>query len=169
MQNLEVGKPYKEGLIRIPEGMTFNFDHNGGLLKIVFDSPLESEIKEITQGKIKLGLLEESGIIFFFFKFGELPWMDAPYNIKFSQPFELKELTDLKTGYALKIVLIDGMTGIVQALRHIEFPYKMSKQFKESIEKQKKTRIEDYETVLTRIYSKYETEALVEEVEIFDL
>jgi hypothetical protein len=169
MQKLEVGKPYKEGLKRIPEGMIFNFDQSGGLLRIVFDSPLESEIKEITQGKIKLGLLEEAGIIFFFIKFGELPWMDAPYNVEFSQPFELEELTDPKTGYALQIVLIDGTTGIVQALKLIKLPCEMSKRFKQLVEKQKETRITDYETVLYRIYSKYETEALVEEVEIFDL
>jgi hypothetical protein len=54
MQNLEVGKPYKEGLKRIPEGIVFNFNQDGGFIRIVFNSPLDSEIKEITQGKIKL-------------------------------------------------------------------------------------------------------------------
>ena len=95
--------------------------------------------------------------------------MDAPYNVEFSQPFELEELTDPKTGYALQIVLIDGTTGIVQALKLIRLPCEMSKRFKQLVEKQKETRIKDYETILYRIYSKYETEALVEEVEIFDL
>jgi hypothetical protein len=169
MQNLEVGKPYKEGLKRIPEEIIFNFDQDGGFLRIVFDSPLDSEIKEITQGKIKLGLSEEDGILFFFIKFGELPWMDTPYNVEFSQPFDLEELTDEKTGYVVQIVLIDGMTGIVHILKLIELPHAMSKRFKELVEKQKETRIRDYETVLYRIYSKYETDALVEEVEIYFL
>ena len=169
MQNLEVGKPYKEELKRISEGIIFNFNQDGGFLRIVFDSPLDSEIKEITQGKIKLGLLEEEGIIFFFIEFGELPWMDAPYNVEFSKPFELEELTDPKTGYAFQIVLIDGMTGIVRALKQIELPYEMSKRFKELVEKQKETRIRDYETVLSRIYSKYETDALVEEADTYFL
>ena len=90
MQKLEVGKPYQEELTRIPEGIVFDFKQGGGFLRIVFDRPLDSEIKEITQGKIKLGLLEEEGIIFFFIEFGELPWMDAPYNVEFSKPFELQ-------------------------------------------------------------------------------
>ena len=169
MHKLEVGKPYKEGLKRIPEDIVFNFDQYDGFLRMIFDSPLDSEIKEINEGRIKIGLLEEAGIIFFFIKFGKLPWMDAPYNVEFSQPFELKELTDPETGYTLQIVLIDGITGIVQALKLIEFPYEMSKLFKKLVEKQKKMPIKDYDKVLDRIYSKYETEALVEEAEIFDL
>ena len=169
MKEFKVGKPYQEGLKRIPEGMIFNFDQSGSLLRIVFNCPLDTEIKEITQGKIKLGLLEEEGIIFFFIKFGELPWMDAPYYVHFSKPYNLEELTDPKTGYTLQIVLVDGMTGIVQALKLIELPHEMSKRFKEMVEKQRKTQIEDYDKVLNRIYSKYETEALVEEVEIYSL
>ena len=45
--------------------------------------------------------------------------MDAPYNVALSKPYDLEELTDEKTGYAVQIVLIDGMTGIVQALTHL--------------------------------------------------
>ena len=167
MQILEVGKPYPEGLKRIPEGMIFNSDQSGGLLRIVFESPLESEIKEITQGKIKLGLLEEAGIIFFFIKFGELPWMDAPYNVDLSKFYDLEDLTDKKKGYAVQIVLIDGITGIVQALKLIELPHEMSKHFNEVVEKQRATPIKDYDNVLNRIYSRYDTDTLVKEVEIY--
>lgn len=169
MQKLEVGKPYQEELTRIPEGIVFDFNQGGGFLRIVFDRPLDSEIKEITQGKIKLGLLEEEGIIFFFIEFGELPWMDAPYNVEFSKPFELEELTDPKTGYAFQIVLIDGMTGIVRALKQIELPYEMSKRFKELVEKQRKQKITDYDAVLNRTYYKYDTDTLVKEAEIYSL
>jgi hypothetical protein len=167
MQKLEVGQPFKKGLKRIPEGIVFGFDQGAAFLRIVFDSPLDSEIKEITQGKIKLGLLEEDGIIFIFIKFGELPWMDAPYNVEFSQPFKLEGLIDENKGYEVQIVLIDGITGIVQALKYIELPHEMSKRFKELVEKQRKTQIQDYDRVLNRIYSKYETDALVEEADIF--
>lgn len=79
MRDLEIGKPYQEGLNRIPEGIVFDFNQGGGFLRIVFDSPLDSEIKEIEQGRINLGLFEKHGIIFFLIKFGRLSWMDAPY------------------------------------------------------------------------------------------
>jgi hypothetical protein len=167
MGSLEVGKPYQEGLKRIPEGIILDFNQGGGFLRIVFDSPLDNEIKEIKEGKIKLGLLEEAGIIFFFIKCGELPWMDTPYNVEFSQPFELEELTDEKKGYPFQIVLVDGMTGIVRALNLIGLPHEMSKHLKEMIEKQRAAPIKNYDIVLHRIYSKYETEALLEEVEIY--
>jgi hypothetical protein len=169
MQKLEVGKPYQEGLKRIPEGRVFNFNKGGGTLKIIFDSPLDYEIGEINQGKIEIGLLEKEGIIFFFIKFGELPWMEALYHVDLSESFDLMELTDENKDYALQIVLIDGMTGIVNALKLIGPPYTMSKRFKELVEKQRKTHIQDFDTVLNKIYSKYDTDALVEEAETYFL
>ena len=66
--------------------------------------------------------------------------MDTPYNIALSQPYELQELTDKKTGYTALIVLIDGMTGIVKTMKLIELPHEMSKRFKELVENQRKAR-----------------------------
>jgi hypothetical protein len=159
MQKLEVGKPYQEGLNRIPEGMVFDFNQAGGFLRVVFDRPLDPELKEIKQGSIKLGLLEKEGIIFFFIKFGRLDWMDSPYNVALSKHYDLEELTE-NTGYAVQIVLIDGMTGLVHALKLIELPHAMSVRLKELVEKQRKTQIRDYDNVLKRIYSSYMTEDL---------
>jgi hypothetical protein len=156
---LEVGKPYQEGINRIPEGIVFDFNQSGGFLRIVFDSPLDNEIGEIKQGKIKLGLLEKDGIIFFFVKFGSMAWMDAPYDVGFSQPFKLEELMDEKN--AVQIVLIDGMTGLIVALKSIELPHSMSNRLKELVAKQMETPIRDYEKTLNRIYAAFSTDDLV--------
>lgn len=169
MQQLEVGKPYQAGLKRISEGFVFVFNQSGGVLKIVFDSPLDSEIKEIKDGKIKLGLIEEKGIIFLLFKFGHLPWMDTPYNVTLSQPYELQELADEKTGYAVQIILIDGMTGIVKALKLIELPHEMSKRLKELVENQRKAPLPDYDAVLNKLYSTYDTIDFLAEATIYIL
>jgi hypothetical protein len=169
MRHLEVGKPYTEGVSRIPEGIVFDFNRVEGYLRIAFDSPLESEINEITQGKIKLGLLEEDGIIFFFAKFGSLAWMETPYNVAFYQPYTFEELPDEKAGYAVQVVLLDGMTGIVKALKLIELPHLMSKQFKELVERQLKNPVFGYDSALNRIYSRYSTDDLVSEAEIYSL
>ena len=88
MRPLEVGKPYQEGLNKIPEGMLFDLNQGGGFLRVVLESPLDNEITQMKQGKIKFGLLEKDGIIFLFLKFGTLAWMDAPYNIEFSVPLQ---------------------------------------------------------------------------------
>ena len=68
MQKLKVENPYHDGLTKIPEGIGFDFNQGGGFLKIVFDCPLDSEIKEMMEGKIKLGLLEDEGIDILFYK-----------------------------------------------------------------------------------------------------
>jgi hypothetical protein len=169
MQQLKVEKPYHAGLKRIPEGFTFFFNQGGGFLQIVFDSPLDSEIKEIKDGEIKLGLIEEKGIIFLLFKFGHLPWMDTPYNVALSQPYELQEITDEKTGYTVQVVLIDGMTGIVKALKLIELPHEMSKRFKELVENQRKAPTPDYEAILNQLYSTYDTIDFLTEADTYTL
>jgi hypothetical protein len=167
MRDLEIGKPYQEGLNRIPEGIVFDFNQGGGFLRIVFDNPLDSEIKEVKQERINLGLFEKHGIIYFLIKFGRLSWMDAPYYVGLSKPYELQELTDEKKGYMVQIVLIDGMTGLVVALKLIELPHSMSIRLKELFENQRKTQIRDYESVLSQIYSRYDTVDLLKEAEKF--
>lgn len=169
MRALEVGKPYQEGLNRIHEGIVFDFTQEGCFLRIVFDSPLDSEINEMKEGQIKLGILEKNNIIFLFIKFGRLAWMDAPHNVAFFQPFKLMELTDGKTGYVVQIVLIDGMTGLVKVLKLIELPHSMSVRLKELIEKQSKTQIRDYDMALSQIYSRYQTFDLLKEADKFSL
>ena len=93
--------------------------------------------------------------------------MDAPYYVGLTEPYELQELTDEKTGYSVQIVLIDGMTGLVIALKLIELPHSMSIRLKELNENQRKTQIWDYESVLSQIYSRYETVDLLKEADKF--
>lgn len=169
MRPLEVGKLYQEGLNKIPEGMLFDFNQGGGFLRVVFESPLDNEITQMKQGKIKFGLLEKDGIIFLFLKFGTLAWMDAQYNIELSQPYTLKELTDESKGCAVQIVLIEGMTGIVKALKLIELSHAMSVSLKELIEKQLKNPVFSYDSTLNRISCNYSTENLLKEATIYTL
>jgi hypothetical protein len=58
-------------------------------------------------------------------------------------------------------VLIDGMTGIVKALKLIGLPHDMSLKFKEMVEKQRQTPVKDYEATLNRIFSSYDIEDLL--------
>jgi hypothetical protein len=50
------------------------------------------------------GICKNAQIIFFFIKLGKLPWMEAPYNVSFSQPFELLELANENKGYTVQVV-----------------------------------------------------------------
>jgi hypothetical protein len=95
--------------------------------------------------------------------------MDTPYNVILSQSNELQELTDEKKGYAVQIILIDGMTGVVKALKLIELPHEMSKIFKELVEKQRKAPTPDYEAVLNQLYSTYDTIDFLVEADIYML
>jgi hypothetical protein len=61
------------------------------------------------------------------------------------------------------------MTGIVQALKLIELPHEMSKQFKELVEKQRKAPMLDYEAVLNQLYSTYDTIDFLTEADTYTL
>lgn len=167
MQKFEIGKPYQAGVTKIPEGIVFDFSQAGGFLRIVFNAPTREELREIKKGKIKLGLLEKDGIIFFFIKFGELYWMDAPYNIAFSKPYEFGQLADENSGYAVQIVLVDGKTGIIKAIKLIGLPHELSVKFRDMVQKQKKAPVKDFDSVLSRIYTRYLTGDLIQEAETY--
>lgn len=169
MQSLEVGKPYKEGVSRIPEGIVFDFNDSNGFLRISFYAPTKEEIEEVKKGEIELGILQKEGIIFLFFRFGKLDWMDTPYNVALSQPCELQELTEETKGYAVQVVLIDGMAGIIQALKLIELPHEMSLRFKLMVEYQKENPVKEYDENLNIIFSRFSTDELLQEAEIYSL
>lgn len=159
---VEVGKPYMKGIESYQEGVRFNFSNVGGYLFIVYDTPTQDEIKNIRKGKIKTTILPIEEVLFLFFKFGSLPYMDAPYTVHLSRPFNFFELTE-GIGYNLKIILVDGRTGIVKAIRIVGFPTELSLKLRELIENQKKMYFDlnDYYRKINQIYSLYSTDDLV--------
>lgn len=58
------------------------------------------------------------GVFFWLVKFGDMDWMDAPYNPALGEPVEL-DLIDDSEGYALTIMLFDSTTGELHNVRLI--------------------------------------------------
>ena len=61
------------------------------------------------------------------------------------------------------------MTGIVKTLKLIELPHEMSKRFKELVDNQRKAPLPDYEAVLNKLYSTYDTIDFLTEADIYTL
>lgn len=96
MYKYEVGKPLQKGVTQYPEGVHFNFGPDGASLLIFMDNPTQSEIKSVKTGKAKLGLFVKENVIFFLSKFGTMNWVDAPYTVHRSAPFEFEDVEDKK-------------------------------------------------------------------------
>lgn len=162
LQKFEVGKLYREGITKYQEGPRFDFTQSGAILEIYYNRPTEQEIQNIRCGKFELGFVEKDGIIFMIFKFGSGQYMDTPYTIYLSQPFEFMEL-ESGLGFSLSIHLVDASTGILKVIRFVGLSTDFSKRFQKAVERQKSFKFnkEEYYKMIDKIYRNYSTNDLV--------
>ena len=161
-QSCEVGKLYKEGVTCYQEGTKFDFIQSGALLELYFKRPTEKEIEDVREGKFELGFYEKDNIIFMLFKFGNGIYMDAPYSVHLSQPFEFMEL-EPGLGFGLTILLVDTTTGILKSIRYVGLSTDFSQRFKKSVERQKDCSFNknEYSLRIQNVYQNYSTTDLV--------
>jgi hypothetical protein len=166
MHKYEVGKLLKPGIISHPESNHFDFHQSGATLLIILSKPTPQEIQSIRNGKVELGLFIRENVIFFLSKFGSMSWMDSPYSIHLSKPFEFEDLTP-DIGYSLNVILTDASTGIIKAMRLIGMPNVFSHKLQEAIDKQKALPFESasYNQLINKIYKKYNTDAMVKQAD----
>ena len=157
---LEVGKPFKEGVVCYKEGVNFDFTDAGANLVIYYESPTEAEIEAITKGKVQYGYFMKNEVILLFFKFGNEAWMDLPYNVHFSKNLSRLQEVGENMGYAVNIYLVDARTGILKGMRLISFSTRMSKMLREDILKQKELPSDNFKYSLSKLYQ-YTTNQLV--------
>lgn len=161
MENLEIGKLFKAGKTKYQEGIRFDVTDGGCDLFIYFNNPSNDEIESIKTGNFKTGYYSENNAIFMLFKFGNTPWMDAPYSVHLSKNLTEFQLFDGGQGIALHVYLIDASTGILKAIRLIGLKTRFSIQLIEAIEKQKKMTFDGYDLNINSIMTKYSTKDLV--------
>lgn len=168
MKVFAVGELYKSGITKYNEGARFDFTQSGAVLELYFKSPTINEVQEIKNGCFKTGFVEFAGVIFMLFKFGNLNWIDAPYSVHLSKPFEFEEPTR-GSGYGLNIFFIDANTGILKNIRYIGLSTEFSLSFKNAVLKQRKAEFNNnyYSAALQNIYLKYTTNDLVKLSNIF--
>lgn len=165
LRHLEVGQLFEPGRTRYDEGVKFEFTQSGPILLIFFDRPTEKEIEAIRAGKFQTKFYEHDNVIFMLFKFGSLNWIDAPYSVHLSPPFEFaEELDQDNLGFGLQIFLIDAATGILKVMRYIGLGHDFSIQLREAILQQKEQPFNQnaYNLKVNEIYRRYTTDQLVD-------
>jgi hypothetical protein len=118
---LKVGKPLAEGVTSYPDGqITADIDESGLFIRVAYADPTKKEIENFKKGAASFGLAEVDNIIFILCKFGDLNWMDAPYESRLSAgaAIDLSEAPpESNAGLAVTVALADARTGIVKSLR----------------------------------------------------
>ncbi len=161
MQKLEVGSPFS-GTIPSQDQVQFDFLQSGAVCILFYSEPSSNEVQSIKNGLFQAELLELEDIIFMLFRFGTLNWIDCPYTVYLSKPFQFAELEE-GMGFALQIILVDRRTTTIKALRLIGLEHDFSKRLFETIERQKKLPFDlnVYNRTLDQIYKKFQTDDLV--------
>lgn len=128
---LSVGSPAPFSMPQ--EGCKFEFTENGAIIVCALNRPTPAEIQSFKPSSpFQIRYVRIDGVLFFLFKFGAMPWMDAPYDIRLSQSVALPDLSPGE-GYALTVVLVDQATSIVKELRLIGLGERFSRDLREEL------------------------------------
>lgn len=164
MQDFIVGKVYQE-VIGHQEGMLFDVDDSGIMVKVFFENPTNNEIKQFDVDKpFEMKLVELRNIIFPLLKFGNLQWMDAPYSVHLSKNLTHLEVPTEETGLAMHIALYDTHTGKLCSNRIIGLSTNMSKKLIKIINEQKQKTFDrkEHDRNIRNVYAAYPTKKLVQ-------
>lgn len=149
-----------------PDTINVQLDDCGLSIYVFMRRPNSSEIKNCSASSdLKVRLLMKSGIIFFLIKFGDLPWMDAPYTVHLSK--NLTHLIDIpdNTGYFATVLLVDTATGKPAVIRGVTIDTSVSRLLNKMIQEQKELPFDHnvHNATIQSIYSKYSTKELLKQ------
>lgn len=127
MQHLAIGEPYLPGRTDWPETVDINPRATGLEVRVFFAHPSEREVTQFRRGRAELALVVCEGLPILAVRYGDLPWMDCPVDIR-RVPIEdrLDLSVSLEDAMGLRAapprllvshVLVDAATGLVQGLR----------------------------------------------------
>ncbi len=122
-----------------------------------------SEEEQFQQGApFELRFCTVRGVFFWLAKFGDMEWMDAPYNPALGEPVEL-DLIDDNEGYALTILLFDSDTGELRNVRLIGLGTDFSRAVRREIQGLLAEPLPApvYDSVLASVMAAYPTRDLV--------
>lgn len=164
MQDFTVGKVYEEA-IGYQEGILFDVNDSGILVKVFFENPTNNEIEQFNADMpFEMKLVELRNIIFPLLKFGNLQWMDAPYSVHLSKNLDHLEVPTEGNGLAMQIALYDTHTGKLCNNRVIGLSTKMSKKLIKIINEQKQKPFDrrEYDRNIRDVYATYPTKKLLQ-------
>lgn len=147
------------------EGSILEVDESGLVLALKYERPTDKEIRAIQEGEAEFRLLVRGSVMFMCAKFGDAPWIDAPYNANLSKSDVLGALPAAPEGqgYVLTVVLAEHPSCTVRALRTFGLSTGFSKRFRSLAEDQLEAGFDEqeYSRDLQETYMAYRTSDLV--------
>lgn len=146
------------------EGIQFDIMDECATLRIFYYDPTPSEQFELKFSEtFEMKAIELKDSLYLLFKFGNLNWMDAPFNIHLCKNWYNKDSYNEMEEIDLLIQLVDCTTGTVDLLRTIPLKGNIIKQIKKAIERQLQLPFDSkiYDKNIAECYKKYSTNQMV--------
>ena len=148
------------------ELITYNYSQGGHHVTVALPNMIEREEQELRSGSPQFALTVESGIIFLLSKFGEMPWMDAPFHWWLNPP--ALRMTPPSVGpnerVLVAITAVDSVTNLVRVLRAVTPSHELSRALHEAIRRQARSSWKgeaNYDRQLAKVYRQFTTPDLL--------
>jgi hypothetical protein len=164
-----VGRPFDPQRRRWPEGVMYVYQHDWHRLLIFFKGIRSVERQAVQRGLTHFGLYVEEDVIFLLFKMDGpkgkgIAWHAAPYSWHLVDP-EARTLPeppqDIPEGLGalLHIFLIEASSGIIEAIRVVNFSHDFTRHLHQAIRVQAASSFDRarYNQQIERIYQKFPT------------
>jgi hypothetical protein len=166
MHQYQVGQLYNPAMSHWPEQVEYNFRAGHHELLLFLPGVLPIEIANVRHGRARFALLAREGILFFLSRFGILPWNEAAYSWHMVPEAE-RALPDPLTAeepILLPIVLVDGTTGIIRAMRAVTLSSAFSAALHRAILRQSELAFDQdhYDQALAQIHRRCTVQDLVD-------
>jgi hypothetical protein len=158
-----VGQEFIQGVTTWPEGTIFDYTAAGGCrLLLIYRHPTTRE-KDAFSGPARFALVSKYGLIFLHFKFGDMPWQNAPYSY-WLVPEEIRpdpeaDLNKPGNRLFLNCFFINAATGILEEMRVMTFSPQFTTQLLQCVKEQaqRTLTIEEQSLSVALINSQYPT------------
>lgn len=147
------------------EGAIFNMTDSGASLYVFFENPTSHEQEQFKASHpLEIKTLEMKDVLIMLFKFGDLPWFEAPYNVHLSPNWNnIPNSVTGNSGFALTIHLFDTTDGKLVHNRLYTIPHDISVEILKAVQHQQKMEYSDtqYDQHMREVCFKYTTDELV--------
>lgn len=141
-----------------------DMDNSGLTAHIGFCQPSAEEVRSFGPNEsLRVRLVQIHDVTFFLFRFGSLPWMDAPFNVNLAK--RLTEIPDIPDGFGISLMIFffDSFCGKLLSVRHLGLPTSFSRKF---VDIMKETKNDSFDAAaymrrVSSIQSRYSTQELV--------
>lgn len=165
MKNFIVGQRYSQ--FQMVDGAQMIID-DGGITVFITMSGITKKEEETTRGNFTYYLTVYNNILFLSLDFGSLSFDMGLNRARVMTPLPRIDVDDDVSGYAMTIVVADGVTGEIKSIRLIGLSNKFSKRLYKTLEEQEPfSTLEEEMSVIRAIQAEKTTKEIISESVVY--